>query len=627
MMAPGGAEIPARPAVRKRRRKARGAGKGADAVQQYAQGRRDGADEPKKARRIKRDKPEKRAGAGAGSSAPRADRLPQITWSAAPPGARSFWSGHGDSDEGALLKRRKSVRVVKRPAKSLLKDDDVRRWYDNMHRASVNTSISMLRRINLFCDKTNMTPGEFAELAKEDTKKAENILLDFVDWMEGCKYTPGYMECIVKAVRSWMNHNRVDSRIKIRFNNAREARTIANEPNPTPDHIRQMLGMASPRARTVISMMAFSGMRPQVMGNADGSDGLLLGDFPELVLDDGNPRFTTMPAQVVVRSNLSKAGSKYVTFLLRTGCEAVIGYLRERMAAGEVLTPQTPLIRSLQGWEARRRATLRKNPFVRTSTVTGAVVDVVKAILPIRVYSLRGYFDTQLLLAESNGYMSHAYRQFFMGHKGDIEARYTTNKGRMTEQMLIEMRRCYENSQWYLYPDGNDSPKGRKEALFNLWKKQAKLQGIDISDMLGPGGPGDGGSEDAPGPAAPGPAGEQVDAGPPAPPPAPQPAPQPAPVAEPESAGVQDTRTEGIHEVPPTGTPVESECAYVQDTSAERDHGDIPEVPPAAAETADVQDSAIKVAENDDELVAFMSAGWTLHKELDNDKYLVRRPA
>ena len=42
---------------------------------------------------------------------------------------------------------------------------------------------------------------------------------------------------------------------------------------------------------------------------------------------------------------------------------------------------------------------------------------------------LRAYFDTQLMVAENHGKISHAYRQFFMGHSDDIEARYTTNKG------------------------------------------------------------------------------------------------------------------------------------------------------------------------------------------------------
>ena len=42
---------------------------------------------------------------------------------------------------------------------------------------------------------------------------------------------------------------------------------------------------------------------------------------------------------------------------------------------------------------------------------------------------LRPYFDAQLLIAESKGKMARDFRVFFMGHKGTMEARYTTNKG------------------------------------------------------------------------------------------------------------------------------------------------------------------------------------------------------
>jgi len=63
---------------------------------------------------------------------------------------------------------------------------------------------------------------------------------------------------------------------------------------------------------------------------------------------------------------------------------------------------------------------------------------------------LRAYFDTQLLLAENHGKISHAYRQFFMGHKGDIEARYTTNKGRLPPSLIEDMRRSFMNCEEYL---------------------------------------------------------------------------------------------------------------------------------------------------------------------------------
>jgi hypothetical protein len=45
-----------------------------------------------------------------------------------------------------------------------------------------------------------------------------------------------------------------------------------------------------------------------------------------------------------------------------------------------------------------------------------------------RPYVLRAYFDTQLMLAESKGLVLRDYRQFWMGHKGDMEARFLKHK-------------------------------------------------------------------------------------------------------------------------------------------------------------------------------------------------------
>ena len=53
-------------------------------------------------------------------------------------------------------------------------------------------------------------------------------------------------------------------------------------------------------------------------------------------------------------------------------------------------------------------------------------------------YVLRSYTDTVFDIAESKGLISHPRRQFFMGHKGDIEARYSTKKGRLPPDMIEE---------------------------------------------------------------------------------------------------------------------------------------------------------------------------------------------
>ncbi|NIM44298.1 MAG: site-specific integrase, partial [Nitrososphaeria archaeon] len=77
-------------------------------------------------------------------------------------------------------------------------------------------------------------------------------------------------------------------------------------------------------------------------------------------------------------------------------------------------------------------------------------VAIRKAGFPWRPYVLRSYFDTQLMLAESKGLVLRDYRQFWMGHKGDIENRYTTNKQRLPEEVVEDMREAYRRSQDYL---------------------------------------------------------------------------------------------------------------------------------------------------------------------------------
>ncbi|MEM2786384.1 MAG: hypothetical protein QW652_06955, partial [Candidatus Nitrosotenuis sp.] len=55
-----------------------------------------------------------------------------------------------------------------------------------------------------------------------------------------------------------------------------------------------------------------------------------------------------------------------------------------------------------------------------------------------------------MLIAESRGKIAHDFRVFFMGHKGSIEAKYTTNKGILPKSLISEMREAFKRSEEFL---------------------------------------------------------------------------------------------------------------------------------------------------------------------------------
>ena len=69
-----------------------------------------------------------------------------------------------------------------------------------------------------------------------------------------------------------------------------------------------------------------------------------------------------------------------------------------------------------------------------------------EATLNWRPYVLRAFFDTQLLIAESGGKAAHDFRVFWVGHKGSIEARCTTNKGILPKALIEEMHEAFRRS-------------------------------------------------------------------------------------------------------------------------------------------------------------------------------------
>ena len=329
---------------------------------------------------------------------------------------------------------------LKRKSKmaTLLEDENVCRWYDNNARGSQITADVYARRLAAICLQLEKTPQDLIGM---DQKKLYYLLLDFVSSEEKRGVSGSYIHTSVKVIKSWLSYNGIVVPQKIKIRGQESTPTLKDERVPTQEELRKILRSASPRDRVSVAIMAYSGVRPEVLGNYDGNDGLTFGDFPEMRIENGEIVFDKIPTMVVIRPELSKSKRKYLTFLGGEGCEYLKEYLEGRLRKGDIVGEGTDII----------APKVMKKSFIRSTKVSEGIRKAIRAAgFKWRPYVLRAYCDTQLLLAESKGEMTHSYRQFFMGHVGDMESRYTTNKGRLSEEMMEDMRNSYKRSLKYL---------------------------------------------------------------------------------------------------------------------------------------------------------------------------------
>jgi len=355
-------------------------------------------------------------------------------------------------------------------------------WHNNVARGSRITADVYARSLRLFCHLTEQEPSTLLRLTEA---KLHATLLGFVTAEEERGQAGSSTATHLKAVKSWLAFNGIRLTRPVKVRRAQEAPTLADERTPSQEELRRVFLAATPRNRVSSAMMAFSGLRPEVLGSYLGDDGLRVKDLPELQIHGSDVRFERTPATVVVRSTLSKAGHRYFSFLGEEGCGYLAEYLRSRAEAGETLGQDSDIIHAEAGHNTFRGG----NAFIRTINVSDGVrLALRKSGFPWRPYVLRAYFDTQLLLAESKGKVAHDYRVFWMGHKGSMEARYTVNKGRLPQNLVDDMREAYHRSEPFLstIPSRNEQDaqaKMTRTMLTGLGYTEEDLASIDFENL------------------------------------------------------------------------------------------------------------------------------------------------
>jgi hypothetical protein len=227
----------------------------------------------------------------------------------------------------------------------LLQDPDFTRWYDDIKRGSIVTAHHWLRRIGYVHVKSGKTPKD---MAKSDQKQATAFLLDVVSAFEREGKNGGYIANFVKPIKNWLEFNGITIQQKIKIPGRGGLARVGDERPPTQDGLRKILNMADFRQRTAAALVAFSGLRPAILGNYVGMDGLQIRDMPELKLGKSTVELDQTPTLVHVRNELSKAGHQFFTFLCQEGCDYLKQYLEWRLRRGEELTAHSPIITPVQ---------------------------------------------------------------------------------------------------------------------------------------------------------------------------------------------------------------------------------------------------------------------------------------
>jgi hypothetical protein len=391
------------------------------------------------------------------------------------------------SDDGKKLTynetiQTKSQTIRKRSTKKarLLADPDIRRWYNNVARGSPNTAEINLRRLGKFCEDHQIAPMQLAKLGMKDIRAVTDLLEDHISWMETQGKAPQYIKGTITAVKSWLHHFDVFIKRRIKIANVDSTPTLEKERVPVGDELVELFSRANLRAGAIMSLVAKAGLRPEVLGNYNATDGLMIKDLPELVIKEGLTTFTNKLPRIVVRKTLSKTDHEYFTFLTDLGAKRLLAYFNERLLSGEQLTPESPVIAPFARY-VRNRGENKGKRFVETITIRHDIQKAMRPRFSWRPYVLRAYFDTQLLIAESRAKIAHDFRVFFMGHKGSMEAKYTTNKGILPEMLIDEMRKAFRRSEEFLDLEKGEVPplekqkEISKEKLGNLTQEEIEL--------------------------------------------------------------------------------------------------------------------------------------------------------
>lgn len=371
------------------------------------------------------------------------------------------------------------------PYDYLLDDPKFKSWYLNLRKSSVDTANERKKRFGRLHQMYGKLPKDFVALGKDGATQFLRKMVDDCEngvflTEEKKKFKPSYIRNLKKAVLSWLRENDIEITADINVTSGDDddggEKTI-----PKPQHVQQILNASDLRQKTMICLMAFAGLREGVIGGAEGTKGLTIGDFPEIEVQNawkedngklvkiGEAKVTfkkdhlnkeCIPTRIVIRIPISKIHKKYQTFLNEQGCDNLKQYLLWRMnektvrtangdhktIPGEILTPDSPVVTATR---------LSVGRFLRRNQISGIIKEaIVSARFTFNPNLFRNFFIDGMEAAERHDIIKVTDdRIFWSGQTPSMQATYTKFNKQVDDDKLREMRQIYRQaSDQYLTP-------------------------------------------------------------------------------------------------------------------------------------------------------------------------------
>lgn len=331
--------------------------------------------------------------------------------------------------------------------KAYLDDPDVMEWYTTLHLRSETTASNYLASMARVWHHMGVTPpesvvGTQAELDRFGQRVINHFATKPTE--TGGRISEAMIKKYRCALTSWIRFNGRKIETQLIIPRLPKRPRASKQFIPTVAQLRAVLDAADPRTRFSIALMAFSGPRPEVQASFEGDRGIRLGHIDGLNIDGASVTVERLPLTLRIEDESTKTGRAYYTHLGPEGAEYLLAYLKKRIEAGETLTLESPL------FQRKKNSNNKGKPFVVTATVEARIREVHKAAgLQAPPYIWRSYFDTNVMHAEAKGLIIRDYRQFLMGHSGDIEAIYTVRKT-LPSHVKKGIEDCYMKCLKYL---------------------------------------------------------------------------------------------------------------------------------------------------------------------------------